>query len=201
MPAVSNAVSELCETCPLAKKVNHKIIIVPPKWHVNKPLKYMIVGEAPGMEEIRKGQPFIGPSGRLLNGKRKAVGIDLDDCLIANTCWCPPRDDLSSRIRTPEPAEANHCIPHTFQLIQKYRPKIVVAVGGIAVQALTHPNKAIKITTLHGKMQALNPSLHDRYMALRDWMSRNLDAEVAGAPPLFHGHPGPVDIFCSRMGA
>ncbi|MCI0526769.1 MAG: hypothetical protein L0Y56_04855, partial [Nitrospira sp.] len=73
-----------------------------PKWHT-KVLKYLLVGEAPGAEEEKQNEGFIGPSGQFLRERLESAGIDLSECLFTNACWCGPRpsNDLSQKIGTP----------------------------------------------------------------------------------------------------
>ena len=180
MTACQASVSVLCSSCPLASKVNGQTVVVSPKYHTENPLQYMIVGEAPAREDIEQGQPFVGPPGKLLREKLEAANIDIDDCLIANSCWCPPRDNLGAGIRNPTSEEADHCIPHTFSLIQKYRPKVIVAVGAVSAKALLRPKNKAKITTIRGRQMALSPTPVDRYTALLDW-AENTGSSVAPA--------------------
>ena len=69
-----------------------------------------------------------------------------------------------------------HCVPHAIQLIQRYRPKIVITVGAVATAAVLKKKNAIKITTVHGREESMSLTIEERYFAFRDWVSWNEDA-------------------------
>lgn len=94
--------------------------------------RLMLVGEAPGREEDLQGIPFVGRSGQLLNRILAAIGLKRDDVYIANTIpWRPPGN------RTPTPMETELCRPFIERQIELANPKILVALGGPAMQVLT----------------------------------------------------------------
>lgn len=90
---------------------------------------WMIIGEAPGAEEDRRGEPFIGRAGKLLDEMLRAVGQPRDKVFIANILKCRPPDN-----RDPKPAEAAACRRYLERQIALVRPKIILAVGKIAAQ-------------------------------------------------------------------
>lgn len=91
----------------------------------------MFIGEAPGAQEDRQGQPFVGPSGELLNKMLASINIERCDVLISNTVfWRPPGN------RTPTLQEAAICLPFMERLIELVEPKILVTLGGPASKAL-----------------------------------------------------------------
>ena len=101
-----------------------------PKW---SPVDILFVGEAPGGDEDREGVPFIGRSGKLL---REAIGafsrVRPEQCGITNTVRCrPPRN------RTPNKTEIRGCHPRLMAEIAKRKPKILVALGNVPLEALT----------------------------------------------------------------
>jgi DNA polymerase-1 len=91
----------------------------------------VLVGEAPGPTEARKGMPFVGRAGQLLNTVLKEVGIERDNCYLTNTCSCAPEP-----IRTPKPKEIASCLPRLKQEILSRKPKVIVALGNVAMKAL-----------------------------------------------------------------
>ena len=91
----------------------------------------MIIGEAPGADEDRQGEPFVGRAGQLLNEMLQAVGQSRDSVFIANMLKCRPPNN-----RDPKPAEAAACRDYLEQQIAKVQPKIILAVGRIAAQNL-----------------------------------------------------------------
>lgn len=161
--------SELCNSCPLAARIGGPCP-VQPGWHA-KPLKYLFIGEAPGKEEEQQGQPFIGPSGTLLRKKIVDAGIDLDECAFTNAVMCTPREGNRKNlpISTPTAEDALHCVPHAISLVRRYRPKVVIVVGGVAASTVIR-QKSIKITTQRGRWSKMAVGMRERYMAFRTWL-------------------------------
>jgi uracil-DNA glycosylase len=93
--------------------------------------RWMIVGEAPGAEEDRRGEPFVGPAGQLLDEMLRAVGLSRDTVFIANVLKCRPPEN-----RDPSPAEIAACAGHLQSQIALVAPKLILAVGRIAAQSL-----------------------------------------------------------------
>jgi DNA polymerase len=91
----------------------------------------MIIGEAPGAEEDRQGEPFVGPAGQLLNAMLRAIGFAREDVFIANVLKCRPPNN-----RDPGPAEAAACSEYLERQIALIRPQAMLAVGRIAAQRL-----------------------------------------------------------------
>jgi DNA polymerase len=91
----------------------------------------MIIGEAPGAEEDRQGEPFVGPAGQLLNAMLKAIKLRREDVYIANILKCRPPSN-----RDPSPSEASTCTPYLNRQIELLRPRVILAVGRIAGQWL-----------------------------------------------------------------
>jgi uracil-DNA glycosylase family 4 len=92
---------------------------------------WLIVGEAPGAEEDRQGEPFVGRAGQLLNAMLRAIGLQREQVFIANVLKCrPPRN------RDPAPLEAAQCLPYLEQQIALLKPRIMLAVGRISAQNL-----------------------------------------------------------------
>jgi len=98
---------------------------------------WMIVGEAPGEQEDREGQPFVGASGQLLDNMLRALGLTREDgppehqVFIANTLKCrPPKN------RNPVAAEMAQCAPFLERQIALVRPRVILAMGRFAAQAL-----------------------------------------------------------------
>ena len=91
----------------------------------------LIVGEAPGEEEDRQGEPFVGPAGRLLNAMLRANGLSREEVFIANILKCrPPRN------RDPQPDEADACASFLDRQIAMIEPRALLAVGRISAQRL-----------------------------------------------------------------
>lgn len=106
---------------------------------------WMFVGEGPGAEEDRQGEPFVGPAGRLLDAMLNAIGLTRGDGVyIANAVKCRPPMN-----RTPERAEIETCLPYLERQIALLRPRILVALGRPAAQALLGTD--VRINAARGK--------------------------------------------------
>jgi uracil-DNA glycosylase family 4 len=97
----------------------------------NPTAEWLIVGEAPGAEEDRQGEPFVGRAGQLLNSMLRAIGLAREQVYIANVLKCRPPGN-----RDPTSSEAAECLPYLEQQIALLRPKVMLAVGRIAAQNL-----------------------------------------------------------------
>jgi len=93
--------------------------------------EWLIVGEAPGSEEDRQGEPFVGRAGQLLNEMLRAVGLTRQAVYIANILKCRPPNN-----RNPQPEEIAACRPYLQAQIDALGPRLILAVGGVAAHAL-----------------------------------------------------------------
>jgi uracil-DNA glycosylase family 4 len=98
----------------------------------------LVIGEAPGADEDRQGEPFVGRAGQLLNAMLRAIGLTRDDVFIANILKCRPPNN-----RDPKPAEIAQCTPYLERQIALIEPRAVLAVGRIAAQHLLQSDQAI----------------------------------------------------------
>ena len=98
----------------------------------------MFVGEAPGRDEDAQGVPFVGRAGHLLTRIIQAIGLTRDDVYIANVIKCRPPQN-----RNPEPDEVAECEPFLFGQVDAIRPRVIVALGKFAAQALLQSTDAI----------------------------------------------------------
>ena len=105
---------------------------------------WMIVGEAPGEQEDRQGEPFVGKSGQLLDNMLRAIGLTRGEAeparqvYIANTLKCRPPGN-----RNPAPAELAACEAFLIRQIQLVQPKIILAMGAYAVQSLLRSKEPV----------------------------------------------------------
>ncbi|MDR0716328.1 MAG: uracil-DNA glycosylase [Azoarcus sp.] len=107
--------------------------------------RWMFVGEGPGAEEDRRGEPFVGQAGRLLDHMLAALGLERGaDVYIANAVKCRPPHN-----RTPEAAEIGACLPFLDRQIALIQPRLLVALGRPAAQALI--GREISIAAARGK--------------------------------------------------
>ena len=104
----------------------------------NHDADWMIIGEAPGAEEDRRGEPFVGRAGKLLDEMLRAVGEPRDKVFIANILKCRPPDN-----RDPKPAEAAACRDYLERQIALVKPKIILAVGKIAAQHMLGSDETV----------------------------------------------------------
>lgn len=103
---------------------------------------WLIIGEAPGADEDKQGEPFVGRAGQLLNSMLIAMGLKREQVFIANILKCRPPNN-----RDPEPEEVVACESYLRQQIDLIKPRIILAVGRIAAQNL------LKVDTPIGKMR------------------------------------------------
>jgi DNA polymerase len=104
----------------------------------------MIVGEAPGADEDRQGEPFVGRAGKLLTNMLLAIGFTRDQVYITNIVKCRPPQN-----RDPEPEEAQECMKYLRKQIAWIRPKMILAVGRVAAQNLL--GSEAPVGTMRGK--------------------------------------------------
>jgi DNA polymerase len=107
---------------------------------------WLLVGEAPGAEEDRLGEPFVGQAGKLLDNMLASLGLARDrNVYIANVLKCRPPGN-----RNPEPSEVATCSPYLLRQIDLIKPRLIVAMGRFAVQTLL--NTDATIGSLRGKV-------------------------------------------------
>jgi len=111
----------------------------------------LVVGEAPGAEEDRQGEPFVGRGGQLLNAMLRAIGFARGDVYIANILKCRPPQN-----RDPKPAESTTCTPFLNRQIELLQPRVILAVGRIAAQWLLQSDTPIG--RLRGSVHAYGQS-------------------------------------------
>ena len=116
-----------CTRCPLHATRTQGVLGVGPERG-----DWLVIGEAPGAEEDRRGEPFVGPAGQLLDAMLKAIGLDRkSNVYIANVLKSRPPGN-----RDPKPEEVAACLPYLAEQIALLQPKIMLAVGRIAAQNL-----------------------------------------------------------------
>ena len=108
--------------------------------------EWMLVGEAPGSEEDRLGEPFVGQAGKLLDNMLAAIALSRGrNVYIANVLKCRPPGN-----RNPEPGEVEKCAPHLLRQIGLVKPALIVAMGRFAAQTLLGTDATI--ASLRGKV-------------------------------------------------
>ncbi|MEP6810349.1 MAG: uracil-DNA glycosylase [Chthoniobacterales bacterium] len=124
---------EVCELCPhLAKSRTQTVFGVG-----NPEAEIMFIGEAPGADEDRKGEPFVGAAGQLLTKIIAAMGFAREEVYIANVLKSrPDMPPGAPGNRPPTPEEMQHCLPFLIEQIRIVQPKVLVALGATAVEGL-----------------------------------------------------------------
>lgn len=132
-----------CERCELHSTRTQAVFGVG-----NPSARWMFIGEAPGQEEDRRGEPFVGRAGQLLNQMIRALGMRREDVFIANVIKCRPPGN-----RDPKPAEAASCRAFLERQIALVNPTLIVAVGRISAQNLLMTETPI--AKLRGKVHSV----------------------------------------------
>jgi DNA polymerase len=110
--------------------------------------EWLLVGEAPGAEEDRLGEPFVGQAGKLLDNMLAAIGLARGrNVYIANTLKCRPPGN-----RNPEPEEMAKCAPFLLRQIALIRPRLILAMGRFAVHTLLRTEATI--ASLRGRLHS-----------------------------------------------
>ncbi len=110
--------------------------------------RLMVIGEAPGADEDRQGEPFVGRAGRLLNQMLRAIGLERGQVFIANVLKCRPPNN-----RDPQAEEVLRCRGYLERQIQLIAPAVVLALGRIAAQHLL--DTTLPLGRLRGQVHAL----------------------------------------------
>lgn len=129
---------EACERCGLCRHIHHK---VPGQGDGNADL--MFIGEGPGADEDLQGLAFVGAAGQLLTKMIAAIGMTREQVYICNVVKCRPPQN-----RTPEPEEAEACLPFLRAQFSLVRPRVIVLLGATAARAILGPQ--IRITRDRG---------------------------------------------------
>jgi DNA polymerase len=123
--AIAGEVAE-CRKCGLCETRTRTVFGVG-----DRSARWLVVGEAPGAEEDKQGEPFVGRAGGLLNSMLRGIGLAREQVFIANVLKCRPPNN-----RDPAPAEVTQCLPYLERQVALLRPSIMLAVGRIAAQNL-----------------------------------------------------------------
>jgi DNA polymerase len=127
-----------CDSCDLCKTRTNMVFGVG-----NRNADVMFIGEGPGEQEDLKGEPFVGPAGKLLDDMMSIIDLNRENCYIANIVKCRPPGN-----RDPKEEEQNACIGYLRNQVALIQPKIIVCLGRIAAMKIIHPN--FRITREHG---------------------------------------------------
>ena len=128
-----------CNKCKLCKTRQNIVFGVG-----NKEADIMFIGEGPGADEDRLGEPFVGKAGKLMNLAFQALGLKREEVYIANIVKCRPPSN-----RNPEDDEANACLNYLRNQVMLVKPKIIVLLGSVALKNIL--GKEYGITASRGK--------------------------------------------------
>ena len=134
-----NTDAQSCTKCKLHEGRNSVVFGVG-----NPKADLMFIGEAPGADEDKQGEPFVGRAGKLLTEIIKAMKYTRVDVYIANVLKCRPPGN-----RNPAPDEVETCSPYLLRQIELIQPKVIVALGSFAAQMLLDTKTGI--TALRGR--------------------------------------------------
>lgn len=128
----------------------------------NPEARLVFVGEGPGADEDKQGEPFVGDAGKMLNRIIAAMELKREDVYICNVVKCRPPQN-----RPPESDEIGSCSPFLLRQLRSVRPEAIVALGSSAAQALLQTK--VPISKLRGKFHdfhgiPLMPTYHPSYL-------------------------------------
>lgn len=129
-----------CTRCQLSRQRTQSVFGVG-----NRQAEWMIIGEAPGADEDRQGEPFVGRAGKLLDQMLLSIGLPREQVYITNIVKCRPPQN-----RDPQPDEAAACAGYLRNQIALLKPRIILAVGRIAAHNLLSTDQAVG--TLRGRV-------------------------------------------------
>ena len=155
-----------CKGCDLHKKRNR---VVPAKGTI--PCDVLFVGEAPGKSEDVLGLPFVGPAGKLLDSiifKSKEISEVFFSYAMTNVIACIPKDDDGNKVTEPPKAAIKACRPRVAAMIELCKPKIIVAVGKVAVAEMALQNtKNIELISLTHPAAILRADVSQQGLAIQ----------------------------------
>jgi uracil-DNA glycosylase family 4 len=158
LDAIKTEIGSDCRRCKLCTLGRSQVV-----FGVGNPkARLMFVGEAPGEEEDKRGEPFVGRAGQLLTKIIEAIGLTRDQVYIANVIKCRPPGN-----RNPEADEVEQCEPFLFRQIDAIQPRVIVPLGKFAAQSLLKTMDPI--TRLRGRQfdyrgAVLIPTFHPAYL-------------------------------------
>lgn len=158
LAALKAEIGPACVRCKLCELGRSQVV-----FGVGNPkARLMFVGEAPGEDEDRQGEPFVGRAGQLLTKIIEAINLSRDQVYIANVIKCRPPNN-----RNPEPDEVAACEPFLFRQIAAVQPEVIVTLGKFATQCLlrtTDPITRLRGREFEYRGATLVPTFHPAYL-------------------------------------
>jgi uracil-DNA glycosylase len=150
--------AQTCTKCSELSRCRHSVVF----GIGNSRAELMFIGEAPGADEDAQGKPFVGRAGQLLTKIIEAMGLTRDEVYITNVLKCRPPQN-----RTPLPDEVTNCLPYLLEQIELIQPKVIVALGAVALRALLDVH--LGITKMRGNWYTyrdipIMPTFHPAYL-------------------------------------
>ncbi len=172
-----------CTRCKLHTLGRHHIVF----GAGNANADLMFIGEAPGHDEDLQGIPFVGRAGQLLTKIIEAIGLSREEVYIANVIKCRPPEN-----RNPEPDEVDTCEPFLFRQVQAIRPRVIVALGTFAAQALLRTKEPI--SRLRGRVfkygdARLVPTFHPAFLLRSPDRKRDVWDDMKSVRAMLSGDP------------
>lgn len=140
----------------------------------------MFVGEAPGAEEERQREPFVGPAGQLLTKIIATMGMKRQDVYISNICkFRPSIENQGSSNRKPTAEEMRVCLPFVLAEIEIIRPKVLIALGATAAEGLGIPGS---VSRNRGRLHSIKDipvvvTYHPSYLLRQEQEGRGYEAK------------------------
>jgi uracil-DNA glycosylase len=154
----------------------------------------MFVGEAPGFHEDKKGIPFVGQAGALLDDLLALIDLARADCYIANVIKCRPPGN-----RDPQPDEIEACEGKLYRQIAVVQPRVIATLGNFSTRLLSGRQHGVsrvhgqaRRTTLGGREVVLYPLYHPAAALYNPRLRPELEADVRRIPALLEHLAGPA---------
>jgi uracil-DNA glycosylase family 4 len=165
------AAIENCRACPLYKTRTNIVFGTG-----NEKARLVFVGEAPGADEDKQGQPFVGRAGQKLTQIIEAIGLSRQEVYIANVLKCRPPGN-----RNPLSDEIEACEPYLIAQLRLIKPRVICALGTFAAQTLLRTTQSI--SRLRGRFHTyqgikLMPTYHPAYLLRNPKFKRNVWEDV-----------------------
>jgi uracil-DNA glycosylase family 4 len=162
---------EKCRACPLYKTRTNIVFGTG-----NEEARLVFVGEAPGADEDKQGEPFVGRAGQKLTQIIEAIGLSRPEVYIANVLKCRPPGN-----RNPLPDEIKACEPYLIAQLRLIKPRVICALGTFAAQTLLRTTQSI--SRLRGRFHTyqgikLMPTYHPAYLLRNPKFKRNVWEDV-----------------------
>jgi len=175
-----------CEKCPLHETRTKAVFGAG-----DADAEVMFVGEAPGADEDRRGLPFVGRAGQLLNELLEGIGLSREDVFIANVLKSRPPGN-----RDPQPGEIEACKPYLFEQVRLIEPRVVCTLGNFATKLLSGNPAGItrvrgtpQVHELGGRSVFLLPLFHPAAGLRTPAVKEQLRADFELLPGLLEGPP------------